>query len=299
MKKFLSIFLAVAFVFSAMCMSVLAASLTGKQHVVGSQGESDSIDNGVSSWTENDLKNNKADITVSFNDKEESTNGSTSTIHNRYAIDITYGSLIIDLTNIKATAANSTAEKIEFVWDVNKHMYVPCTTTNGTVTTTTPDENEKYEIVIENAFSITNHSDLEIYYAPTVSVNDTYKDIIGLSIRTDLTKAEDYNANTDTTEPSLFRVDRAVAGTYVDGTNDTAGSATNGIAHDIVALPAATGATGTQADWLAVINSLSATLTDDEIAGGAVIGTLTINVKATLAQDETAYNATATAIPTP
>ena len=291
MKKFLSIFLAVAFVFSAMCMSVLAdkthpgadAIVAGEQYwVVGQQGKDDSLDNGVTDPS----GNTSANITVNFNDHQNGNADPESTIHNRYAIDITYGSLIIDLTNITAVDGNNATDTIEFVWDVNKHMYVPYNSETGVATNPV----ETYEIVINEAFYLTNHSDLEIYYTPEVEVATNYNTILQLQIRSAIANV------TDSDNPGTFMIQRATAGDYSTGAN---GLATNGIAHDIVALPAATGATGTQADWLAVINSLSATLTDDEIAGGAVIGTLTINVKATLAQGETAYNATATANPAP
>ena len=149
MKKFLSIFLAVAFVFSAMCMSVLAASAgeehpTDKNHdgsaadfwVVGKQDpDSDDLNKGVTDFNENTSV--KSDVKINFNTSANSTGtGTTGTgnaIEERYAIDIVYSELIIDLTDIDTNTDGNDGDDYKYVWDVNKHEYVMVKTDNTVV----------------------------------------------------------------------------------------------------------------------------------------------------------------------
>ncbi len=251
MKKFLSIFLAVAFVFAAMCLSVSAAA----EHVIGSQGETSpgGVGNGVTSWSESNVQNNEQDITINF----ESRNGQ-SIIENRYAIDITYSELIVDLSNIEEN------NNITYQWDVNKHVYIP-SANEDTVNNST--------ITIENAFYITNHSDLEIYYTPILTNNQS--SLMTMTIK----------GVTDSDSDKFFMVERAMAGTYRAENDVTEGSAQNGAAHKIEIVPY------NSMGWLAVINQLG----QNQVANGAVIGTLTISFKATIDTGESPVVSTQTA----
>jgi hypothetical protein len=281
MKKFLSIVLSVALVLSLFGMNVLAAendlvnpvTEAGSYDVVGSHGGSGgnptpSIDDGKSEIPGGAGAN--AQITVNFHDDNgnggsgDGTTGNSS-IQNRYAIDITFTDLVIDLTNIGRTDTNSdgsiTSEEapadIVYVWDVNKHVYIPHK--RGADGKLQPDDSyipaaNKAAVIINNAFYVTNHSDLEIYYTPSLS---SVNSLLSMSIRNTLT-TEDQAGKT-------FRVDRATAGTYTNSTTFVEGAATDGMPHNIETIPA------NDSDWLTVLNNLQS-----DIENNAQVGLLII-----------------------
>lgn len=280
MKKILSIVLSVALVLSLFGVNVLAAendlvnpvTEAGGYDVVGSHGGSSanptpSIDNGVSTIPGGAGAN--AQITVNFNDDNEnggSGGGTTgnSSIQNRYAIDITFTDLVIDLTNIGRTDTNSDGSitsadapaDIVYVWDVNKHVYIPHKEVGGELQpddSYTPAENDA-AVIINNAFYVTNHSDLEIYYTPAL---DGVNSLLKMSIRNGLTGGDQSGVT--------FCVDRATAGTYTNSSTIVEGSATNGMPHNIETIPA------NDSDWLTVLNNLQ-----HDIENNAQVGLLTI-----------------------
>lgn len=235
MKKFLSCVLAIALVFSLMSMTVFAATT---KNVVGTHGVNNALKDGVTSPD----GNTNADVTVSF--VGNSTGEDGKTIENRYAIDITYNDLIIDLSDI--TLSNSALAK-KIVWDVNNHYYVPADADDKVV----EDDTGNAPLTIE-AFQITNHSDLPINYTASYAAE----------------------ANTSALSVVLSHaatqvpVASATAGTY-DATTPVAGTATTGTWETLTATPAGTGAT-----WLDTVNALSAA----GVATDAKIGTITVTI---------------------
>lgn len=139
MKKIISVCLAVALAASMLCMNIFAANLVGtyKGDAAGA-----SVTDGVASF---DPANSSTDIKFTFNTESE----------HRYAVDIEF------TDTAKTFGAN-------FVWDVNKHQYVP----NGTETA------DDTEITIDPKLTITNHSDLSVYYKTTIEAAN----VTGLTI---------------------------------------------------------------------------------------------------------------------
>lgn len=192
MKKFLSCVLAMALVFSLMSMTVFAATYDypaggkvtapGDYDVIGTHGTPDVNDGAdVGSFTQGSLS---SDINVNFNVSDN--NGNTgaagnNTIVHKYAIDITYAELIFDLTKTQTTVTvDGTPETVYQVWDVNTHTYVECYWDEATAKYKTiadaiadPSVEVTTEIVepltVENAFKVTNHSDLGVTYAVSLT----------------------------------------------------------------------------------------------------------------------------------
>lgn len=139
MKKIISVCLAVALAASMLCMNIFAANLVGTYK---GDAAGASVTDGVASF---DPANSSTDIKFTFNTESE----------HRYAVDIEF------TDTSKSFGAN-------FVWDVNNHKYVP----NGTETA--DDE----AITISPKLTITNHSDLSVYYKTAI----TAETVSGLTI---------------------------------------------------------------------------------------------------------------------
>lgn len=263
MKKFLSCVLAMALVFSLMSVTVFAgtrhpddpaAVVGGTYNVIGTQGDragaSNSYEDGVTSFAE---KGVTGDLNVSFVYKTEEDvegGGTTSVEHNilehRYAIDIVYKDLLLDLGQLTTTKIikEGNVEKeitVKFVWDVNKHAYVMVNTetkeiVNDGDTTTNDAVTATDEVVLEDAFYIVNHSDKDINYTANIAV-DTYENVLDLGI--DTANARDLARQT-------------IARCTVDASGVSSGAINNdgATAHDIIATP--------DNDWAKTISSLAA-----------------------------------------
>lgn len=131
MKKIISVCLAVALAASMLCMNIFAAGTP----VVGHYGETGEVADGITASEFGDT-NSSSEIKFTFSTESE----------NRYAVDIEF------TDTSKSFGAN-------FVWDVNNHKYVP----NGTETA--DDE----AITISPKLTITNHSDLSVYYKTAIT----------------------------------------------------------------------------------------------------------------------------------
>lgn len=234
MKKILSCVLAIALVFSLMSMTVFADTT---KNVVGTHGVNNTLADGKTSPN----GETNANVTVSFVGNSAGEDGKT--IENRYAIDITYNDLIIDLSDI--TLSGSAATKI--VWDVNNHYYVPADADDNVVADDTGDA----PLTIE-AFQITNHSDLPINYTASYAA-ETNTSALSVVLS---------NASTQVSVAS------AKAGTY-DAVAPEAGTAATGVWETLTATPA-----GTDATWLDTVNALSAA----GVATDAKIGTITVTI---------------------
>lgn len=140
MKKIISVCLAVALAASMLCMNIFAAGTP----VVGHYGETGEVADGITASEFGDT-NSSSEIKFTFSTESE----------NRYAVDIEF------TDTSKSFGAN-------FVWDVNNHKYVP----NGTETA--DDE----AITISPKLTITNHSDLSVYYKTAI----TAETVSGLTI---------------------------------------------------------------------------------------------------------------------
>lgn len=278
MKKILSCVLAIALVFSLMSMTVFAGEdhptdpslVTGTQYnVIGTQGDranaSDSHDDGVTSFVE---KGVTGDLNVSFvyETEEDVVGGGTTTVeHNilehRYAIDIVYKDLLLDLGQLTTTTIIKEGDveeeiTVKFVWDVNKHAYVMVNTdTNEIVndgdTTTNDVATAADEVVLADAFYIVNHSDKDINYTANITVN-TYEDVLNLGIDT-------ANAR-DLTTQTIARCTVDASGVSSGAINDDGATA-----HDIIATP--------DVDWATTISSLAASA-----ATKVKVGTIEIRV---------------------
>ena len=140
MKKIISVCLAIALAASMLCMNIFAAGTP----VVGHYGETGEVADGITASEFGDT-NSSSEIKFTFSTESE----------NRYAVDIEF------TDTSKSFGAN-------FVWDVNNHKYVP----NGTETA--DDE----AITISPKLTITNHSDLSVYYKTTIEAAN----VTGLTI---------------------------------------------------------------------------------------------------------------------
>lgn len=273
MKKFLSIFLAVAFVFSAMCMSVLAGKThpgaeaieSGEQYwVVGEQGKDGNLNNGVEAgkFPETGVD---ADVSLNFThttktDENGNTINSKNVIEHRYAIDITYSDLVINLGDvITKVTEGGTTESYEYFyrWNVNTYQY-DLVDSQGNLIEIDPEENTELNLNQKhtfNAFTITNHSDQKIYY----------------KAQADLEKNQTAKANmvliADTAADAY--VDKAtVTSKAADGATTTAGAPGTSAMQTLSVTPAA------GLDWLTVVNNLMAANITEE----TVVGTLTVTV---------------------
>lgn len=267
MKKFLSIFLAVAFVFSAMCMSVLATNPAhpsnssdvkqGTYSVVGNAADGKTKGDYTDGLEQIDEKSAKGDITVDFTKDSAGTGDDTEIFEHRYAVDIVYSDLIIDLEGL-TKGDNGTTYK--FVWDVNQHSYVKVDATTNEVVENTNNAMDKAEIKIEKAFQLINHSDQSIYYKAEVSVDNGHTSYLNLGIDT---------SNNVSINGS---VDMATIGSYNTNTSEWAkGEAKEGTAHTIIATP--------DVSWIDAINQLIDA--KNEATGTLKVGALTITISST------------------
>lgn len=296
MKKILSCVLAIALVFSLMSMTVFASdthptpkhdgTAGGPFAVVGTHGQNGDLTDGVD--FNNATGSGTSDITVNFNgqvdgdgDGQGGGNGGTnSTIINKYAIDITYKALVIDLTEIPndkqitTTSGHTYTVTTTYTWDVNNYVYVPVVKTEPAVEAEDEAEVEAATVLtdpitITDAYYITNHSDLPVYYKSALT--NTYDTSMTMTLK-------DTYGDT-ATGAGFYMVDRATAGTYVSESDINPGSARNGKTHYIEATPAT--------DWLTTINELAAT-----VSNGDAVGSITINFAATTGgADATDYTA--------
>lgn len=187
MKKIISVCLAVALAASMLCMNIFAAGTP----VVGSyKGDvaGASVNDGVGTFTDTD---SSTDIKFTFSTESE----------NRYAVDIEFAN----------TTGNFGAN---FVWDVNKHEYVP----NGT------EIADDQVITIAPELTITNHSDLSVYYKTTI----TAETVAGLTITpsgatssTEVAKSNIGSANVVTNTSASVKVVPAAGSwsAYINGGN--------------------------------------------------------------------------------
>lgn len=199
MKKIISVCLAIALAASMLCMNIFAANLVGtyKGDAAGA-----SVTDGVETFTDT---NSSSDIKFTFSTESE----------NRYAVDIEFAK----------TTGNFGAN---FVWDVNKHEYVP----NGT------EIADDQVITIAPELTITNHSDLSVYYKTTI----TAETVSGLTITP--------SGDTGSTEVAKSNVHSATA---VTNTNAS-----------VKVAPAA-------GSWSAYINGGNGAVTDVKVATYTVI----------------------------
>ena len=186
MKKIISVCLAVALAASMLCMNIFAAGTP----VVGHYGETGEVADGITASEFGDT-NSSSEIKFTFSTESE----------NRYAVDIEF------TDTSKSFGAN-------FVWDVNNHKYVP----NGTETA--DDE----AITISPKLTITNHSDLSVYYKTAI----TAETVSGLTITpsgdtgsTEVAKSNIGSANVVTNTSASVEV-KPTAGSwsaYINGGN--------------------------------------------------------------------------------
>lgn len=148
MKKIISVCLAVALAASMLCMNIFAAGTTSPETLPnlvgtykGDKADNASVNDG---WGSFEDKNASSDITLSL----------TTTSESRYAVDIEF----------KDTAKSFSAN---FVWNVNTHKYETKEDTSDTAT-----------ITINPKLTITNHSDLSVYYKTAI----TAETVSGLTI---------------------------------------------------------------------------------------------------------------------
>lgn len=186
MKKIISVCLAVALAASMLCMNIFAAGTP----VVGHYGETGKVADGITASEFGDT-NSSTDIKFTFNTESE----------HRYAVDIEF------TDTAKTFGAN-------FVWDVNKHQYVP----NGTETA------DDTEITIDPKLTITNHSDLSVYYKTTIEAAN----VTGLTITpsgaknsTEVAKSNIGAATVVTNADALVKVAPAAGSwsAYINGGN--------------------------------------------------------------------------------
>lgn len=269
MKKILSIILASAMLIALMGTTVFAgeAELPGdwnvtagtKYWVVGTQDKTDTLADGVTTPDGNATAN----IKINFNkgDNTTGTGGGTGhgeAIEERYAIDIEFGALLIDLTTITMPDPAGKAEAVDgvatykFVWNVKTYTYefVGVDSTGQVVDTTNPLEATAPSTALSTeAFKIINHSSMPIQY--TAILNNSVSSQITMAFKADLSI------------PTL--VERTLV-----GATDPA----EGAMHTIQATPAT--------NWLDVINSLA---TDGAYAGNGgfsegEVGTIVVTIAA-------------------
>lgn len=137
MKKIISVCLAVALAASMLCMNIFAAGTTSPDRIVGKKPITNSVTDGVESF---DPAHSSTDISIEFN----------GDVSHRYAVDIVFENTTADFGS-------------KFVWDVNKHQYVPSDPETGTADNAT--------IQITPTLTITNHSDNVVYYSTSVEKN--------------------------------------------------------------------------------------------------------------------------------
>ena len=277
MKKLISCLLAVLLVCSLMSMNAFAVDLgkttTGDSYIiVGDPSNEGNINEGVGEDLANGSSN--ADITVNFGQPGDNnnTNGGNGVanggiIVNRYAVDITYGELILDLTSLDFTTDPTNPDYDEdtdtdyyMVWDVNDHKYVLCTKSvvEGVVTYNPVDADDDGDITdnlpqeeadilntpftVTGGVTITNHSDLSVNTELTLDTANNGD--LTWTITTE-------NGNANTTPEDANKYTETIAKAEA-GIGDAPGRATDGATYKFVASPATTMANG----WLDVIGNL-------------------------------------------
>ena len=275
MKKFLSIFLAVAFVFSAMCMSVLAGDMdyptegkaptAGSYDVIGNHGDfNDSTSDNYSQSSEKSYldgdenltdKGLIADVHLQFNKKENDEYTEESIMQNRYAVDIEYWDLVIDLGEVITSTTVGTT--YSYIWNVNTYEY-DLVDSAGTVIEPSEDTHkDPYEI---KAFQVTNHSDMPIYYSTTTLLTGNAADNMNLS---------PVHANGTVDAAVAVEYEYTTANDTIEATQvEDTGKATKGDIEYIQATP--------KTDWLTAVNNLVG-----KVESGAVVGSMTVTITST------------------
>lgn len=321
MKKLISCLLAVLLVCSLMSMSVFAADTTSpivgnkNNGLDGGVGEEDiSNPNNPSSYpiNVNFGQTTNPDGTTTPKDPSDSSGSDDSIIVHRYAVDITYGDLTLDLTNLDLKSTTTTTDpesgevtsgevKYCMVWDVNAHRYVLCTDDgDGTYTEVTEmpkiegdadgdgtvEDDETIDVIktpydLNGTIYITNHSDLSVYTKLTLKDNNH-----GSGISWKITDTQDSNKfingnNTITADIQGYTATQTITKATAETTDPTtgakiSGSATNGSEYKFTATPAANMSNG----WLDVVGGLMNNT-------ATTIGTITV----TIAKDAASLNA--------
>ena len=277
MKKLISCLLAVLLVCSVMSMNVFADTVD----VVGTPtNTTPSINDGVN---ENEFTTGKDAITgadtnidVNFGQnvaKDPETgedvivpggNGGSTIIH-KYAVDITFGDFLLDLTKVQfgedgsdvgSDVGDSSYESLFMVWDVNEYKYVLCfwdkeeskyvpadikenAEAQGNTPATEDDVTKDVlteGITLDSKVTVTNHSDLSV--TTTLKLVENYADIDW----TITAGAEKVGAMEHT----------EVIGRAVADTDDEDGHETCGSTYSFTATPATTVSDG----WLGVIGNM-------------------------------------------
>ena len=281
MKKFLSCVLAMALIFSLMSVTVFAgtelhpnldadknndvAITPGTQYsAVGNHaapnGEQNNYTDGVEKFGPQGAT---SDVSVSFNHTTEDGEGNiveTDILIHRYAFDIEYKELVINLGDVITTTTGSSGSyDYHYQWNVNTYQY-DLVGQNGEIidpeTVQTLDLDAPY---VFDAYKLYNHSDKSISCAAVA----------------DLGKNSVANANM-TLVPTVASVEVGPATATVkndDGSIATQGRFTDINYQTLTATP--------NADWLTTVNNL--------IAGGisqeTVVGTLTLTITPTDSAD--------------
>ena len=294
MKKLISCLLAVLLVCSVMSMNVFADNTP----VVGNHGGND-INNGVNEEDfpgTNPNGSSSADVTVNFGQTTDS-NGTTnnpgddnnSVIVHKYAVDITYGSFLLDLTNLQlgkdtnGTDGIQDDEKLYMVWDVNTHKYVLCfatTDAEGVITYTPADIGGQNDATTEDDVAadilqtpvklpgyvtITNHSDLSVNSKVEIAP-DGDKTRISWAIAEEVAATADRDTGADSYNADKTVVNQLI-GKAVAGSNGGNGEATNGTTYNFTATPTDTDG------WLGVIGNF---INNNQ---AAKIGTITVTIE--------------------
>ena len=279
MKKLISCLLAVLLVCSLMSMSVFAETY----RPVGNNGQD--INAGVGDFTSPTTPtqgNGEHDITVNFGQTtddsgtSDTTTPGASTIIHRYAVDVTYGSFLLDLTNLNfGDNGNGLLDEGEnrtyyMVWNVNSHKYELCTEDNGvytpvtdTIVDPTPDNTENNDetdlletpVTLPGEVYITNHSDLSVNTLITVASVDNYNDIEWV-----------INTTKENGEAAVRQEELIAKATA--GVNGADGTATDGATYTFTATPA------TDNGWIGVIGNFS----KNNIQNAATIGKITVTI---------------------
>ena len=271
MKKVLSIALAVAFIFAAMSISVFAAkqgivgTVTGGGPGTNSVGSNAHLGNYKDGLTEEQFNHGMSgthEITINFDKGSTGTGtsdgGTNSVIEHRYAVDVEYNNLVINMVEI-LDRADGTDDTVayKYVWDVNTHAYVMIDNA-GNVLEDDPANNSEPVDYAEgytmDAYRVINHSDLAIKYTDALSFVDD----------------KDYAVTLTSS------IDPVVGGVVTEGTVNVTKAAVGAATcspssttyNTITATPK------TNKTWLDVVNAWGA----NNAEGNCVIGTLTITI---------------------
>ena len=275
MKKFLSILLAAAMLVAVFGVNVLAATEphpvspnthdgSAKEYwVIGEQGKNSDIDNGRTEAEFNAPVGVTSNINVNFNVNTSGTPGvgDGNAVEERYAVDINYWDLVVDLTNLETTIdSGSNAGTYKYVWDVNTHTYVLLNTADENADTSGAAVELGNAPLYIDAFQIVNHSSKSVWY--NAKVTNSVESIMTLKI---ITK----NPGPPVTYDTFVFVNPTDVASSIE-----LARATNAASQSSVYAFEATPTTGT---WADVMNSL----VTGGYATGNSIGTLTIRVAKT------------------